>query len=551
MNSMLKYVYTVLMMFFSVVMTAKTPVDDKVGETLKEAENIFENAGQRNKSYQMLMEAFRKADDARDMEACANILHEYASFLWIDGNPSYGLSVFQCALSYCPEDNKKLRVLITQGIGQTYCELGQYKLAEKYLNESLELSKKIKYQYGEMMAYHNLGILYSENRDISKSIEVNRRGLSIARAIGDKYMEGSFLINLGQSQSGMSEKMDNLVRSIQIGDSIGRKGLIPYAWYSIAQAQFSATQYNEALQSAKKTLSYLDYLDESDFIVESTYALLADIYAAQKDYNSAYHYNELYRKAKNKRDAQLKSRQGNFISDFREIERRNNDFIKYRFWHEINWWVVIGCVVAFIAILIGIILFARFKVYKMYRLSKNRVKATSQNYESLRKEYEIYREESEQNRQDSEKLITELSEQNRLLTVFKESRNIMLKKISDMIKDVSDTLPIADQPKLKNIKSFITNSIIDSSDKETSKYGMIPESEVLAEDFRERLKERFPNLSPNEVQLCEYFQMGLNTREISQLSGKPMKTVNMARYRLRKSLNLSPEDDLHQFLQSL
>ena len=305
MNSMLKYVYTVLMMFFSVVMTAKTPVDDKVGETLKEAENIFENAGQRNKSYQMLMEAFRKADDARDMEACANILHEYASFLWIDGNPSYGLSVFQCALSYCPEDNKKLRVLITQGIGQTYCELGQYKLAEKYLNESLELSKKIKYQYGQMMAYHNLGILYSENRDISKSIEVNRRGLSIARAIGDKYMEGSFLINLGQSQSGMSEKMDNLVRSIQIGDSIGRKGLIPYAWYSIAQAQFSATQYNEALQSAKKTLSYLDYLDESDFIVESTYALLADIYAAQKDYNSAYHYNELYRKAKNKRDAQL------------------------------------------------------------------------------------------------------------------------------------------------------------------------------------------------------------------------------------------------------
>ena len=120
-----------------------------------------------------------------------------------------------------------------------------------------------------------------------------------------------------------------------------------------------------------------------------------------------------------------------------------------------------------------------------------------------------------------------------------------------MIKDISDTLPIADQPKLKNIKSFITNSIIDSNDKDGIKYGATVDSEVLAVDFRERLKERFPNLSPNEIQLCEYFQMGLNTREISQLSGKPIKTVNMARYRLRKSLNLSPEDDLHQFLQSI
>ena len=548
---MLKYIVFGLILFFCTGPSMGAVSQEYIENKLAEAENMFENIGQRSKAYQHLMVEYRQADSSHDRLACAYILHQYASFLWIDGNPSNGLAVFQCALSYCPEDEITLRILITQGIGQTYCELGQYKLAEKYLNESLDLSVKAKYRYGEMMAYHNLGILYSNDKDIAKSNKVNQQGLSIAREIGDKYMEGSFLINLGQSQSDLDEKLANLARCIQIGDSIGRKGLIPYAWYNIAQAQFTATQYNEALQSAKKALSYSDYVEESDFIVESTYALLADIYAAQKDFSSAYHYNELYRKAKVKSESQVKRRQGFFVNDFREIERRNNDFIKYKYWTEINWWVVGLGGLIFIGLLVVVLIFARFKIYKLYRLSKSQVKDTNSLYERLNQDYELYRSESEQYKTECEKLISDLREQNRLLTVFKESRNILLKKISDMIKDISDTLPIADQPKLKNIKSFITNSIIDSNDKDGIKYGATVDSEVLAVDFRERLKERFPNLSPNEIQLCEYFQMGLNTREISQLSGKPIKTVNMARYRLRKSLNLSPEDDLHQFLQSI
>lgn len=528
---------------------------DSIDKVLKEAENMFDNNEHRPKAYALLMEEYRKADDAGDRKSCAYYLQKYASFLWIDDNPSNGLMIFQSALSYCPEDEQELKVLITQGIGQTYCELGQYKYAEEYLNESLELSDKIGYSYGRMMAFHNLGILYLSNKDFTKATKVNRMGLELAQQLDDTYMEGSFLVNLSQSESSMSDKLSHLTRCIQIcdsmGDSLGAKRMIPYAWYTIARSQLSAAQYDEALQNAQKALSYSDHVDEADYILASTYSLLADIYAAQKDYNSAYHYNELYRKVRNKSDSQLKNRKGVFINDFREIEHRTNDYLEHKNHTDVEWWKIILAGFIVMVFLAGLLIFARLRVYRMYRVYKTESKVTIRKYEILLSEFNSHKKESDRIREDSEKTIYDLTEQNRLLTVFKESRNILLKKISDMVKDISDSFPIADQVKFKNLRSFINNSIMDSSDKESGKYGTVANPETPAKDFKAILKERFPNLSSNEVQLCEYFQMGLNTREISQLSGKPIKTVNMARYRLRKSLGLSPEEDLHKFLLSL
>lgn len=60
-----------------------------------------------------------------------------------------------------------------------------------------------------------------------------------------------------------------------------------------------------------------------------------------------------------------------------------------------------------------------------------------------------------------------------------------------------------------------------------------------------------PNLTQGEKYLATLLRVNLSTKEISMLTGNVPKTINMNRYRLRKSLNLSSEDDLTDYLQNI
>ncbi len=67
-------------------------------------------------------------------------------------------------------------------------------------------------------------------------------------------------------------------------------------------------------------------------------------------------------------------------------------------------------------------------------------------------------------------------------------------------------------------------------------------------DFSQRLRKTFENLSPQEVKLSTYLRMNLSTKEIAQLMNITSRGVEIARYRLRKKLNLSREINLTEFI---
>lgn len=67
-------------------------------------------------------------------------------------------------------------------------------------------------------------------------------------------------------------------------------------------------------------------------------------------------------------------------------------------------------------------------------------------------------------------------------------------------------------------------------------------------DFLTHLKNRFPDLKPHELQLCAYLRMNLSSKEIAPLMSISVRGVEIGRYRLRKKLNLSTEENLTHFL---
>ena len=70
-------------------------------------------------------------------------------------------------------------------------------------------------------------------------------------------------------------------------------------------------------------------------------------------------------------------------------------------------------------------------------------------------------------------------------------------------------------------------------------------------EFHQRLLERFPDLTKNDLKLCTYLRMNLSSKEIASLTFVTVRAVEVSRSRLRKRLDLGQGENLLQFIQSL
>jgi DNA-binding CsgD family transcriptional regulator len=70
-------------------------------------------------------------------------------------------------------------------------------------------------------------------------------------------------------------------------------------------------------------------------------------------------------------------------------------------------------------------------------------------------------------------------------------------------------------------------------------------------DFLKRLKEKYPTISPRELDLSTYLLMNMSTKEIAEIMNISRGGVELARYRLRKKLELNKKENLIGFLMSI
>lgn len=73
----------------------------------------------------------------------------------------------------------------------------------------------------------------------------------------------------------------------------------------------------------------------------------------------------------------------------------------------------------------------------------------------------------------------------------------------------------------------------------------------LHQEFFKKLKENFPGLSSNDLRLCAYLKIGLNSKEIAEILNIQPSSSYISRSRLRKKLSLKTDEDLYDFLNAL
>lgn len=127
-------------------------------------------------------------------------------------------------------------------------------------------------------------------------------------------------------------------------------------------------------------------------------------------------------------------------------------------------------------------------------------------------------------------------------------KNKILNGIIYKLKDI-DTNILDDSTKFefnKLHKSIVKEVNTDKSWKDLEKH-----IKNVHFEFLKRLKEKYPTISPRELDLSTYLLMNMSTKEIAEIMNISTGGVELARYRLRKKLGLNKKENLIGFLMSI
>jgi DNA-binding CsgD family transcriptional regulator len=218
-------------------------------------------------------------------------------------------------------------------------------------------------------------------------------------------------------------------------------------------------------------------------------------------------------------------------------------------WHRSKWAYFLYIVTLIIFIYLG----AKFIQYRI-KLANGREKLRHQlelqkkeaefNQQALRAEKEIIKLRNDKLR--AEKIHRDKELANQTMTVIQKNKLLLnlngeLKRIHNLTTDSSLIT------RLVLMKKRINREL---EDKRQNKLFETYFEDVHA-DFFKRLKERYPQLSPNDLNLCAYIRMNISTKETAALLNISYKGVEIRRYRLRKKINISRETNLSTFLSNV
>ncbi len=152
---------------------------------------------------------------------------------------------------------------------------------------------------------------------------------------------------------------------------------------------------------------------------------------------------------------------------------------------------------------------------------------------------------SEYNKKIIENKNREIAE-NALMLIRNNKFNIqIIKKLKELHENLSE---IDDET--ENLFEFIINSINEKVKQDSwQKFELIIKSNN--NDFTENLLKKFPKLTTSEIKLCTFLKLGMNTKEIASVLFQSHDSIKVARSRLRKKLNLKPEQNLTAYLSVL
>lgn len=292
-------------------------------------------------------------------------------------------------------------------------------------------------------------------------------------------------------------------------------------YHNIGRLYYRSDKTDLALRYLKVSES-LSKASENLPVLSSVYLGLSNIYDATGDQDSAYKYYKLHIEAKEKVFGIQQQRRIQQLQIERAEQLAENEISKQKIRLKYNKIILVGSIIILISLISLIYMKFRNAKFKLLALDAERNKILSE-LDSKQRELVNMVMNLNQNRQTLAEMDSFF---NKILGHNKNSK--IAKLISDQRRSIRSRTQL--EQNWDEFRSYF---------------------EELHPDFLGALKQKYPELSSNELTYCAFIKLNLSNKHISVLLNINESSVKTSKYRIKKKLLLTSDDDLMTFIHSV
>ncbi|QNR25455.1 tetratricopeptide repeat protein [Croceimicrobium hydrocarbonivorans] len=478
-------------------------------------------------------------------------------------------------------------------LSSSFSQLGAYEMAVDYKKIHCALISRTDNQKDCYYSNENLAFLYGQSQQFDSATFYYKKANQIAEDLGDASIRMHCNNNIGynyQQRALFADALEHYNRAIEIFKSMPKplgpdsllfavvKGNIGHCY--LIQGHFqSAVQELEASTHTLRILNdhgntdslhygfYLIQLAKAEIALNQNQSALEHLALAQRNLKQSpislieYYgtlskaYEKLGRSEQaieslwqqqllNQQISAGKSRVNSHVHDLvnlqqKRIERERNLLaLLIESEREVNSLKVI--LISSTAILLLIAIIIAFYGYRRQQTKKRQLLEVEGNLTKLKLENKSL---------ESRQLKEVLNHKNQDLVDFaiaitrkQEFTNELLDKL-DLISQAGESSP----QDIKDLKNYIKFQLQVDSNLKVFQENIAK----INHEFMAKLKERYPDLSPSEQQMCALLRLKLSSKEIATVKNISPASVKVMRHRLRKKMDLNSEINLSEFLDTL
>jgi len=408
-------------------------------------------------------------------------------------NIDKALELYTKALELFKANNDSIEIAgTTTNIGSIYIELGNYEIAKTYYLEGLQLFKEINLREGEAHALLKLGMLELYRNNLEEALNYLNQSIDIQ-------------LKLGKVVSGL--------KSIFYAETIINKGIV----------QFRQKDFNNAIINLEN--GYTIAKESGDIGLMSQSAnYISKYYQQINDFKNALDYQIIFKKYSDSLNSQSTVRKITQLEMKLQYESKLhanelNHQLTLQRQQKNNLYLILAASI----FLLGIAL-----LFVLLKLENNKKKKAELAHQVLEEKLE----------HTNKELTT--------YVMYLLRKNEFIISISEKLKKAKIEAKTENKARIAELIQELDNN---------SKMFSWEEFEVRFQEvytsFYKNLNEKYPNLSQNEIRLCAFFKLNMSTKEIAAITYQSINSIGVARYRLRKKMNLNSDESLYSLLAEL
>lgn len=484
------------------------------------------------------------------------------SFFYI-GKYEKALAYYRKALDLAnKEGSNEGRFMVLNNLGILYGAFNNEEMALKYFNEALTVDPHGPDSNNLAITYNNLGSVFIRLKDFGRALQYHKKSLDIKYRINDTKGIAVSLNNIGAlyMEMGNTEQARvNFIEAYRYALKNDDKQALVFSSVNLGSLYFNTGKYNDAFEVLKEGERVAESINAQIYL-KNIYKLLSDLYKQRGNLNLAFDYVSKYAVVKDSIFSAENQRLVNEMHAKYELEKKEQDIAHLEAYGKSQakikgLFIIISVLVLISASTLVSGIRRRNVILRksvdLQRLEKEKIllEQREQEAENLRLQEEMYANE-EINRINRERHEADLNHKSRELSAV--ALNVLSKNdILIQIKDKIHSAKVGDIQGFGSLKKELLRLIDDNLDIEDDWENFRIHFEEVHPSFFDNIIKRGSDITNNDLRLCAYIRIGMNTKEIARILNISPNSVDQRRYRLRKKFAFDQDEGLNDFIASL